>query len=584
MSTIFVDVHNQKIAAYQGGRAYNICKELFIFERHVDPLMRPVFVSKDSTEYLDSIKDSSVVAISGFNMALTPEFLLENLFNRYLQTGHPKSLFLETDALPAVPGHGLDKIFETLYKTGNREFVRGMMAPFMGFSPYMQKITLENMIPIYGWPIGIAAYWFREVASGRPGLLTKIGIGTFLDPEMDSGTLNASAKDEMACKVTKVKFRDEDLLVYSAPKPQVALIRATSADSLGNLSVEDEAIKGSLMSICQATQARPDPGIVIAQVLKRKEEGYFPRSVEVPYPLVDFVVESPPEFHRQSFSFEYDPTACLQDPVKDPKAVIESLKIEPKSFAHSIIARRVALEMISILNRHGPPILINLGVGVPALLSPMISGENLSREIVTVVESGPWGGIALSGRDFGVSLGAFAISTMPDMFTNYEGGIIDTAVLGFLQVDSTGNVNPSYIESMLTGPGGFPVIAEGTPRAYFAGTFTAGGLNVAFEAGKLKILHEGETTKFVNKVYKIFFSGSHAIKFGKDVKFFTERCILSLGKNGLIIEEIAPGIDIDKDIIQRMEFKPEVSSDLKTMHADSFLQGPLNLRSRISSG
>lgn len=541
--------------------------------------MRPELSLEGDTGYLEEVNDGHVLGVSGFNLATTPEYLILELYRKYRATGHPRSLFIETDALPASPGRALDIVLKDMHETGDYSFIRGMLVPFMGFSPYLQKMTLEDKFPVYGWPIGVTAYWFREIASGRPGLLTKIGIGTFLDPDQDSGALNESARKESVCSVTKIDLSGENFLIYRAPKPQVALIRVTSTDRLGNLSMEDEPIRGTVMSIAQATKARPGPGIVIAQV-KRVVQGstFSPRQVEVPYPLVDYVVQSPAKYHWQASSFEYDPRACFRVNPENTDHILSEIGNRPKSPIHDIIARRVALDLIDLLNQEGAPILINLGVGVPAILSGIISDEGLSRDIVSVVESGPWGGIALTGADFGISMGAFALSTIPDMFSNYEGGIIDTASLGFLQVDRSGNVNPSYLPSMLTGPGGFPVIAEGTPRVFFAGTFTAGKIDISVENGKLRILKDGDTMKFVDNVYKIFFSGSQAVKYSKVVRYFTERCVFTLTPSGLRLDEVAPGIDIDRDILERMEFKPNIAPDLKETPPLIYSGTRMNLR------
>lgn len=542
-------------------------------------IMRPELSLEGDTDYLNDIKDNTVIGVSGFNLATTPEYLILELYRKYQATGHPRSLFMETDALPAAPGRALDLVLKDLYENNDSDFISGMLVPFMGFSPYLQKMTLEDRFQVYGWPIGVNAYWFREIASGRPGLLTKIGIGTFLDPDMDSGALNPSAMKNKVCNVTKINLSGDDFLIYRAPKPNISLIRVTSADKLGNLSMEDEPIRGTVMSIAQATKARPSPGKVIAQVKRVVEDNTFsPRQVEVPYPLVDHIVQSPPQYHWQASSFEYDPRACFRVNPKNSDHILNDMGKKDKSPLQEMIARRVAIELINLLNLEGAPILINLGVGLPALISGIISDEGLSRDIVSVVESGPWGGIALTGADFGISMGAFALSTIPDMFSNYEGGIIDTAALGFLQVDRYGNVNPSYLPTKLTGPGGFPVIAEGTPRVFFAGSFTAGKTEMAIENGRIRITKDGDTLKFVNDVYKIFFSGKQAVKYSKIVKYFTERCVFSLTPRGLKIDEIAPGIDVDRDILSKMEFKPEVPDSIPEMPAIVFSGAKMNLK------
>lgn len=541
--------------------------------------MRPEILEFGDMSFLDCVKDSSVLAISGFNMATTPEYLIKSLYEKYISTGHPKSLFIETDALPASSGRALDEVLKDAYEKGNQDFIRGMLVPFMGFSPWLQKMTVENSFQVYGWPIGITAYWFREVASGRPGLLTKIGLGTYLDPEVDSGSLNEKADQAKECTISKFSISDEEYLLYRSPKPEIAFVRTTFADRYGNLTMDDEPIRGTVMAIAQATRARPKPGVVIAQVKKYLGDmSVPPRNVEIPYPLVDFVVPSPEKYNWQASSFYYDPRASFKSNPWNSRDFPGDGAEKNIPQSQNVIARRVAIELVSVINSKGPPILINLGVGIPSLISAIISREELSRNIVSVVESGPWGGLALTGPDFGVSLGAFAVSTIPDMFSNYEGGIIDVASLGFLQVDRFGNVNPSYIPGKLTGPGGFPVIAEGTPRAYFAGSFTAGKTDISFHKDGIQIKKDGDLVKFVNDVYKIFFSGKEAVKYSKEVKFFTERCVFSLDSRGLVLTEIAKGVDIDRDILNKMEFKPVIASDLKETPTVVYADGKMNLK------
>jgi propionate CoA-transferase len=541
--------------------------------------LRPEILEFGDMSFLDCVKDSSILAISGFNMATTPEYLIKSLYEKYTSTGHPKSLFIETDALPASSGRALDEVLKDAYEKGNQDFIRGMLVPFMGFSPWLQKMTVENSFQVYGWPIGITAYWFREVASGRPGLLTKIGLGTYLDPEVDSGSLNEKADQAKECTISKFSISDEEYLLYRSPKPEIAFVRTTFADRYGNLTMDDEPIRGTVMAIAQATRARPKPGVVIAQVKKYLGDmSVPPRNVEIPYPLVDFVVPSPEKYNWQASSFYYDPRASFKSNPWNSRDFPGDGAEKNIPQSQNVIARRVAIELVSVINSKGPPILINLGVGIPSLISGIISREELSRNIVSVVESGPWGGLALTGPDFGVSLGAFAVSTIPDMFSNYEGGIIDVASLGFLQVDRFGNVNPSYIPGKLTGPGGFPVIAEGTPRAYFAGSFTAGKTDISFHKDGIQIKKDGDLVKFVNDVYKIFFSGKEAVKYSKEVKFFTERCVFSLDSRGLVLTEIAKGVDIDRDILNKMEFKPVIASDLKETPTVVYADGKMNLK------
>ena len=536
----------------------------------------------NSISVFSQIRDDCVIAISGFNLATTPEYLILELYKRYIKFGHPKNIFIVSDALPATPRRGLDSIAERIYKDPNQKFLRGMLMPFLGFSPWLQKLVTGDRIEFYGWPIGITAYWFREVASGRPGLITKIGIDTFLDPRKEGGALNPKGIKKMSCKISVINIDDQEYLLYQAPKPDYALIRATTADENGNLSMEDEGIRGTVLGIAQATKARPNQGTVYAQVRRlTKSFTINPRDVDVPGPLVDHVVISPQKYHWQSGSIKYDPRISYRTVPPITQKLVDDLTPKPVAQYEKVIARRIVIELVNLFKQKGSPILVNLGIGVPALVSLVAAEENLSDYIVTVIESGPWGGIALSGNNFGQAISPFALSTIPDMFSNFEGGIIDIASLGFLQVDKLGNVNPSILPDRIFGPGGFPVIAGGAPKTYFAGAFTAGSKKIDIaNNNKLSIVQDG-LPKFVDEVYKIIFSGPQAVKYQKEIVYVTERAVFRLTERGLVLEEISPGIDIDKDILAKMEFEPIIASPLRQMDERLFGVGKLGLREEI---
>lgn len=527
---------------------------------------------------LSDIKDNSVVAISGFNMAITPEYLILELYHQYTKSGHPKNLFIVSDALPATPGRALDKIAENLYKDPEQKFLRGALMPFLGFSPWLQKLVTDDRIECYGWPIGITAYWFREVAAGRPGLLTKIGVDTFLDPRNDGAGMNQRARKDGPCKVSLLDIDGTDYLLYQAPKPDYALIRASISDEYGNLSLREEGLKGTILSIAQAAKARPYAGTVIAQVRWLSKSGTIsPRDVDVPGPLVDHVVVSPREYHWQSGTIEYDLRLSYKVIPPIAGSWLEGL---PKvlSYEHErVIARRILLELLAVFKKKRAPILVNLGIGIPALISSVGAEEDVLDFIITVLESGPWGGLALSGNDFGLAISPFALSTIPDVFSNFEGGIIDAAALGFLQVDKEGNVNPSMLPNKIFGPGGFPVIAGGAPKICFGGAFTAGKSDIRISNNRINIVRDGTTSKFVEKVFKVVFSGHQAIKYGQEVLYVTERAVFRLSENGIILEEIAPGIDPDKDVYSKMSFMPNAGL-VKEMDERIFNEGKMEVR------
>jgi len=475
----------------------------------INKITEPLFV-------FPKIKDNCVVAISGFNLATTPEYLILELYRHYKEFQHPKNIFIISDALPAAPQRALDSVAETIYKDSNQQFLRGMLMPFLGFSPWLQRLVIEDRIEFYGWPIGITAYWFREIASGRPGLITKIGIDTFLDPRNEGGALNPMAKRTMSCKINIISIENQEYLIYQAPKPDYALVRATTADESGNLRMEDEGIRGTVLAIAQATKARPNQGTVFAQTRRiTKASTINPRDVDIPGPLVDYVILSPQKYHWQSGTIEYDPRISYQIVPPITENLVENINAKPMVPYEKIIARRILVELIELFKVKGSPVLVNLGIGIPALVSSVAAEENLTDSIITVIESGPWGGIALSGTDFGQAISPFALSTIPDMFSNFEGGIIDVASLGFLQVDRYGNVNPSILSDRIYGPGGFPVIAGGSPKTFFAGAFTAGQKTIHIKNNRLSIVHDG-SAKFVENVYKIIFSGPQALKYEKD--------------------------------------------------------------------
>jgi acyl CoA:acetate/3-ketoacid CoA transferase len=248
-----------------------------------------------------------------------------------------------------------------------------------------------------------------------------------------------------------------------------------------------------------------------------------------------------------------------------------------------VIARRIILELLAVLKKKRAPILVNLGIGIPALISSVGVEEGISDFIVTVLESGPWGGLALSGNDFGLAISPFALSTIPDVFSNFEGGIIDAASLGFLQIDKGGNVNPSMLPNKIFGPGGFPVIAGGAPRIFFGGAFTAGKSDIRIANNRINILHDGSTSKFVEKVFKVVFSGHQAIKYGQEVLYVTERAVFKLGdENNIVLQEIAPGIDLDRDVYSRMSFLPSEGS-IREMDERIFNDGKMDVKADLLS-
>ena len=538
----------------------------------------------DAARAISLINDGAIVAISGFNMPTTPEYLILELYNRYAKTGHPKNIFIISDTLPAMPGKALDLVAERIYAEPHQDFLRGALMPFLGFSPWLARLVTDDRVECFGWPIGITAYWFREVASGRPGLITKIGLDTFLDPRREGGCLNARASSSALCKVSVIDIEGEEHLLYRAPKPNFALIRASVADEYGNLSMEDEAIRGTVLSIAQAAKARPNQGTVIGQVRWLARSWTInSRDVDVPGPLVDHIAVAPKEYHWQTGASEYDPRLSHKVVPPITEELARSLTRVMPTPSEKVIARRVIMELTKLVETKRAPILVNLGIGIPAFVSSVATEENITDFIQTVLESGLWGGLALSGSDFGLAISPFAMSTIPDMFSNFEGGIIDAACLGFLQIDKEGNVNPSILPDKIYGPGGFPVIAGGAPRTYFAGAFTAGPCKIDVQNNRLQITRDGPVNKFLQRVFRVVFSGREATKYGHDILYITERAVFRLTEDGIALEEVAPGVNVEEDILSKMEFMPKVTSPTKEMDERLYRKEIMGIREDLEA-
>ncbi|MEB3760020.1 MAG: acyl CoA:acetate/3-ketoacid CoA transferase [Desulfurococcales archaeon] len=519
------------------------------------PLPRAESKFVEAWEALSRIRDGSVVVISGFNLSLTPEYLIQGLYRLYRASGHPKDLFIISDTFPGSPGRGLDWLAERLYSEEgeHQEFIRGMLVAYYGWSRWLQKMAEENLFEAYTWPICVLAHWLRDVGAGKPGTLSRVGIGTFIDPRLDGGALNDLAKERKTAWPEVVSVEDKEYLFYKAPLPEVALIRGSRADDHGNISLCEEGLIGPVLQMAQSVKSRGRKGMVIVQILYPVRSGSIePKKVAIPGPIVDYIVRAPEDKHWQSATIKYDPRVSGQISVP-----IEYLEIKPVPLTtRKVVARRVLLEMLKLAEDKGYTV-VNLGVGIPSLVSSVAAEEDVSEMVVSTVESGPWGGIPLHGPDFGVAISPKAIIPLIDQFSIYEGGIIDAASLGFLQVDKHGNVNASMLPGRLMGPGGFPCISTGAPKLFFAGLFTAGKQDIRIEPGKgLRIVKDGDIIKFVDHVYKILYCPCSAEEEGREHLYITERAVFRLSQSRLELVEVAPGVDVEKDILAKMEFEP----------------------------
>jgi propionate CoA-transferase len=500
------------------------------------------------------IRDNDVIATTGFVQSCIPEALHAALEHRYVETHSPRDLTLIMCA-----GAGDSKGLGTgrLHHEG---LLKRVIAANFGRMPKVAEAAQENRIQGYNLPQGIISKLYRTCASGQPGLFSKVGLHTYVDPRLGGGKVNTVTGEDL---VKLVEVEGREWLFYKATPIDVALIRATSSDPLGNLSMEKEAL--TLDSLAQAMAAHNNGGLVIAQVERIVAEGSIkPKDVRVPGILVDcVVVADPPEMHRMNYGVVYDP--ALAGEVRVTVDSLPKMKLDQRK----IIARRAAFEL---------PInsVINLGVGAPDGVANVANEEKVTPYLVMTTEAGAVGGVLAGGSSFGSSANAHSVIDQNQMFDFYHGGGLDLTCLGMAECDSLGNVNTSKFGGRLNGCGGFIDISQNARAVVFAGTFTAGGLEVAIEDGELRITKEGRARKFVQQVEQVTFSGQYAARKAQPVLYVTERCVFQLTDHGLELIEVAPGIDIERDILAHMSFKPHIHKPI-TMNPAIFREEPMDL-------
>ena len=517
---------------------------------------------KDKTikadEAIALIRDNDVVTTTGFVQSCIPEALHAALEKRFVDTGAPRDLTLIMCA-----GAGDSKGLGTgrLHHPG---LLKRVIAANFGRMPKVAEAAQENKICGYNLPQGVISQLYRACAAGQPGLFSKVGLHTYVDPRLDGGKVNDVTQEDI---VKLVEVEGEEWLFYKATKIDVAFIRATSADPSGNLSMEKEAL--TLDSLAQAMAAYNNDGLVIAQVERIVEQGSLkPKDVKVPGILVDcVVVADPPEMHRMNYGKMYDP--ALSGEIRIPVEGMPKMPLD----ARKIIARRAAFEL-------PPNGAVNLGVGVPDGVAAIANEEKVTPYITLTTEAGAVGGVLAGGSSFGSSANAHAVIDQNTMFDFYDGGGLDLTCLGMAECDEQGNVNTSRFGGRLNGCGGFINISQNSRAVVFAGTLTAGGLKVAIEDGNLKIVQEGRAKKFVKQVEQITFSGAFAQERHQPVLYVTERCVFQLTPGGLELIEVARGIDIEEDILPNMDFKPIIDNPIP-MDRRLFIDEPMELLSDL---
>jgi len=494
------------------------------------------------------VQDEATIFLGGLAMMGLAEEVLTALERRFLADGHPRAL--STWACGAIGNGGTGGMVHFAHAGMIRRTVAGH---FGQTGKELMGMIYRDEVEAYNFPQGSLSHLTRHIAARTPGLLTKVGLGTFVDPRQQGGKLNPGSTEDL---VHLVDFAGEEWLHYPCPHIDVVIIRATLADEKGNLTLDKEGVHLEQLQLAQA--ARACGGIVIAQVERVVQAGSLhPKQVKVPGYLVDYVVVGTPETHMQSISTVFDPALCGD--LRVPVGSLKPMALDERK----VIARRAAMELQA-------GAITNLGIGIPAGIPAIAAEEGVADLLTLSIESGVNGGIPAQGGDFALAYNAESIIDQSAQFDFYDGGGLDASFLGLAQTDNQGNVNVSMFNGRPVGCGGFINITRGTGKLVFCGTFTAGGLEVAVEEGRLRIVQEGRSRKFIEQVEQITFNGADAARRGQRVLFVTERAVFRLTPDGLELTEIAPGVDLERDVLAHMGFRP-LMREVRTMDARLFM-------------
>ena len=495
--------------------------------------------------------DTLVIGGSGGGHAIA-ESLIVALEQRFLSEGAPRGI---TSFHPVGVG---DEATRGVSRFAHPGMLKRIVTGTLVDSPKLEALAIDGSIEAYTLPQGALSQLMREMAAGRPGLLTRAGLHTFADPRIGGGRQSPSATEEL---VEIVELAGREWMFYRPFHIDVCFLRGTTADEDGNVTMEEEAVFGEMLSMAQAT--RRCGGLVVVQVKRLARRQTLPaKQVKIPGILVDLVVVD--EAQWQTYVTQYSPGYAGE--VRVPLSTMRPLPLSPRK----VIARRAALELF-------PRAVCNLGSGISTGIAMVAAEEGVLDDVVLTNEQGLIGGAPAMGVDAGAATNYAAMIDQPYQFDFYDGGGLDLAFLSFAEIDALGDVNVSRFADRVIGFGGFINISQGARKVVFSGTFTAGGLKMDFVDGRPVILSEGRNPKLVERVHQISYSAGFGRENGQEVLYVTERAVFRRGADGLELIELAPGIDLENDVIAHMGFRPRIAEEVKAMDARLFEAEPMGI-------
>lgn len=515
------------------------------------------------------IQDGHTIGTNGIGAIGFPDMVVDALDKRFQNTGEPRDLTLVFAA-----GQAPFEIRALVNQLAQEGLMKRVICGHWDSARMLSKMAAENKLEAYNLPQGQIAQLFRAIAARKPGHLSRIGVQTFVDPRQQGGKINEAATEDL---VSLMEIDGKEYLFYKSFPIHVAIIRGTTADPAGNISIEKEATPVDSLELAMAAKACN--GKVIVQVERMtKEETMDLNQVYIPGEFVDAVVINPSQ--KQTFIEDYNPAYTGEIRDINPRKTYEKIKSMSSGITAErkaedyVIGRRAALELIK-------GAVLNVGLGIPEIVSSIASEEGVSDKFTLTVEAGPFGGTPVGGISFGAALNPTRVFSQPTMFEFIGGGGLDRTFVGFAQADVSGNVNVSKLGKRFIGVGGFVDITQSAKSVVFCGTFMGGEMEMKIENGELRIIKDGKYPKFLENVEQISFSGDFARQIGQKVLFVTERAVFELSESGLTLTEIAPGVDLRKDILDKMAFEPAVAEDLKTMDMKVFSDGALGLKEKM---